>query len=167
MMDRNWRDTEFLETFKAAYGASRSHISVAQPSQVNGASSASSQDFAAMYKKSKEITTAAFALVAKFEEVVQRIERLDTTALIENEWGEQDEVFAGLLLEGKRIGVERYRRMLAASKEQALGEDDKVTADLFFNERDNVEGVWGKVVKKQEKALKKLVNTIEVQMEVA
>jgi hypothetical protein len=149
--DREKRDEKFLETFKAAYGASQSHVSVQSDGTL--------QDFAANYEKSKEIISTAFELVAKFEDVAHRIEKIDTTALIENEWGDQDQAFAVILQEGKNIGVKRYRRMLNDGKEVVLEEEAKGTANMFFEERrekGEYNAVWGKVVKRQEKAFRKL-----------
>jgi hypothetical protein len=113
-----------------------------------------------LYKKSKDLTSTAFALVAMFEEVAQRISNLDTTALIENEWEEQDIVLATLLMGGKRVGIMKYTRMLTASREKVLGGEDKDTDDLLFEE-DKIDSVWGKIVRKQEKALKKQIKAIE------
>lgn len=120
-----------------------------------------------MYSKSKEITANAFALIAKFEEVAKRIEEIDTTGLIENEWGEVDEKCAEMLLRGKKIGIERYRRMLNDSKKETVLEGhDKKTSAGFYRE-ENVEGCWGRMAKKQEKALRKLGKMLEIGVEVS
>lgn len=114
-----------------------------------------------MYKKSRDITATAFALVARFEEVAERVSGLDTMALIKNDWGREDEVFADLLVEGKALGIERYRCVLMANKERDLEREERKIATLFFNEQEKARG-WGKVIKKQEKALQKLAKSVEI-----
>ena len=167
-MSRMKCETQFLESFKIAYNASRAHTSTPDQANGQGATSTPAPGFAAMYKKTKEITTAAFALVAKFEEVAQRIEKLDTAALIENEWGEQDDIMARWLKEGKHIGVEKYRCILTGSKEEApKGGDASHGYSFFDKEEEKAKGTWGKVAKKQVKALKKLAKTLEIEVEVA
>lgn len=106
--------------------------------------------------------------MSKFEEVAKRIKEIDTTALIENEWGDQDEAIKVILHNGKNIGVNRYRRMLNASKEDVVLEgEDKKTSGVFFADERRAEGGWGKMAKKQEKALRKLGQTLEMGIEVA
>ena len=167
-MSRMKCETQFLESFKIAYNASRAHATAPDQANGQGATSAPAPGFAAMYRKTNEITTTAFALVAKFEEVAQRIEKLDTAALIENEWGEQDDIMASLLKEGKQIGVEKYRCILTGSNEEAPKSGYASHGNLFFDKgEDKPKGVWGKVAKKQVKALKKLAKTLEVEAEVA
>lgn len=171
-------DMQFLESFKAAYGAARAHAVTLDQANNQDASSAPAPGFASMYKKSKEVTTNAFALVAKFEEVAQRIEKIDTTALVENEWGEQDAVMVSLLEDGKKIGIEKCRRILMASKdplhEEGGAEEDNVPKEsndanqgsFFISGKGKVVGGWGNVAKKQAKAFKKLVKALAVQVEV-
>ena len=162
------RDAQFLEYFKIAYGASRPHATVPDDASSQDATSGPAPGFAAMYKKTKEITTTAFGLVAKFEEVAQRIEKLDTAALIKNEWGNQDAFMASFLEDGRQIGVEKYRRILKGIEEAALQDGDVGHRGLYSAKgEDEAEGVWGKVAKKQGKALKKLAKTLEVEVEVA
>ena len=147
--DRSERDSQFLESFEGVYGVSRSY------------GTDPTQGFAANYEKSREIVTMALSLVSKFEEVAKRVERIDVSALLENEWGAKDDQFKALLSMGKDIGVERYRRMLNASKEKLVleGNAKEVEGALFKGAR---EGKWGDVVRKQQKAMKKLVKTVEV-----
>ena len=113
-----------------------------------------------MHKKNREIISTAFTLVAKFEEVEERISGLDTTALIQNEWGNEDEAYVDLLTKGKELGIERYRRMLMHTKEKTFAEEDQETKG-FFDEQAKARG-WGKVIKKQEKAFHKLAKTVEI-----
>lgn len=120
-----------------------------------------------MYSKSKEITATAFALVAKFEEVAKRVEEIDTTALVENEWGDQDQALRKMLLTGLSIGVDRYTRMLHDSKEEAVLEgEEKETSKVLFGEKMAEGPRWGSVARKQERALRKLGKTLEGGVEV-
>jgi len=157
------RDTQFHEYFKSAYGASRPQI------VTDGQKATSAPEFAKLYIKSKDITSTAFGLLTKFEEVSRQVDDLDTMALIENEWGEQDAVMAGLLQEGKQIGIEKYKRILSGSREAKKDAPEDVNTNsetLFFN-GEKVKSVWGEVAKKQMKAVKKLVKTVQVAEEVA
>jgi hypothetical protein len=158
-MCRATRDREFLESFKAAYAASRGNASVSGPGE---SECPPARDFVLLHAKSKEITATAFALVAKFEDVAKRVGELDTKALLENNWAEEDDTFAGILADGLRVSVDRYRRMLHARKEAVLEGDDRDAEQLLLDKgKARVKGAWGKMARKQEKAFGKLIETVE------
>lgn len=142
------KDAEFLSNFRRAFKA-------AAPFQPKSKSSAERTGFATMYDRSNLIKDNAFGLITKFEEVNQYISKLDTTELMDNEWGGEDEKMANLLLIGRDLGISRYRKVLMISHEDTLSAEELAEGEGFYTgEQDSL---WGKVARKEEKAVKKLI----------
>lgn len=154
------KDGDFINAFKAAY----SLASPFQPpsTEVNPpGDSFTHRGFASMYSKSKELTAEALGLVARFDQVAQRVAELKPTGLMENEWAEEDSTAADLLAIGKRVGMNRYQSSLMASKEPPMDTDATQAAGFLYQGKRP--GIWGKIARKQEKATRKLVDGLAVE----
>lgn len=154
---REKRDKEFRRAFKESYRAASPFGERLEETEQR----AKHCGFAAMYPRSKKLTADARALVAKFDQVAQRIEHIDTAALTANDWKEEDKATAKVLAAGKRVGMDKYQSILTASKQHMDNEDTRVAGHLYLADPPAA-GIWGKVAKKQEKAARKLVRATEM-----
>jgi hypothetical protein len=117
-----------------------------------------------MYSKSKELTAEALGLVARFDQVAQRVAELKPTGLMENEWAAEDGTAADLLAIGKRVGMNRYQSSLMASKEPPMDPDATQAAGFLYQGKGaQLPSIWGKIARKQEKATRKLVDGLAVE----
>jgi hypothetical protein len=155
---REKRDEEFRRAFKEVYNAASPFGERLEETEQRRAKY---RGFAAMYPRSKKLTVDARALVAKFDQVAQRIEDLDTAGLTANDWKEEDRATAKVLAAGKKVGMDKYQSILTASKQHMDNEDTRVAGHLYLNDPPAT-GIWGKVAKKQEKAARKLVRATEM-----
>ena len=114
-----------------------------------------------MYKRSKLLTEDALGLVATFERVSQQVLDLDTTTLMDNEWGEEDEKAANLLVAGRDLGIDKYQSTLMTSKEVTRNLEDIKDGEVLYDHSENRESsLWSKVARKEEKAVGKLIRAI-------
>jgi hypothetical protein len=149
------KDVNFLGNFKRAYKA-------ATPFQRGDKDSSERSGFATMYDRSNLLTKNAFGLITKFEEVSQYITELDTTALMDSEWGGEDEKLANLLLIGRDVGISRCQSILMTSSEETLSPEEMIKGEDFYTGEQT--GLWGKIARKEEKAIKKLVRATVLEL---
>jgi hypothetical protein len=116
-----------------------------------------------MYKRSKLLTEDALGLVATFERVSQQVADLDTTILMDNKWGEEDEKTTNLLVAGRDLGIDKYHSALMTSKEVTMNPEDMKDGETLYDHSENrVSSLWSKVARKEEKAVRKLVKAIKL-----
>lgn len=114
-----------------------------------------------MYKGSTLLTEVASELVARFEVVGQHVAKLDTMALMDNEWVEENKKVEHLVLVGKNLGIIRCQSILNAFKETTTVPEDMKIGEALYNHSENQRSsLWGKVAKREEKAARKLVRAI-------
>jgi len=148
------KDTKFLGTFEAAYKLARP---LDNPGEQRG--------FAAMYTQSQELTKGAIDLVAKFERITKQVSDLDTIALLDNAWGEEDEALTNLLSKGKAVGIDKCRNILMNSNVEAMDPEATDAANVLFPQvKNQVSSIWGKVARKEERAVQKLVKAITLEI---
>lgn len=148
------KDTEFLNSIKTAYELSN-------PFALHGTDK-DLGSIAALFQRNKEILDSARSLVQKFEDVAQRIKSQDTTSLTANNWKEEDEALASLLEAGRKVGVDKCQSLMTASTERRLSAEEARAAKILYNRGQPGASGWGKVARKQEKAVRKLAKASEV-----
>lgn len=153
------KDSQFLASFREAYNAA----TPCQPKKSSGKEAAENRGFGDLHDKSEILVSEALGLVAKFEEVNRFIDNLDTSSLMDNEWGAEDQRTAGLLLMGKALGITRCQNILMVSDKETSNTEDCTEGEKFYT-GENAESIWGKVARKQEKAVKRLfkATTLEI-----
>lgn len=153
---RTKKDLHFLGVFKKAY---KEATPFPPPADAETKSTSELRGFAVMYERSKQLTEVASELVARFERVGHQVSGHDTTALMDNEWGEEDKHFAHLVLVGKDLGITRCQSILNAPKEAVMIPEDIKRGDVLYSE-DQLSFQWGTVARKEEKAARKLVKAV-------
>lgn len=164
------KDEDFRQEFKTLFS------SVAPFTKDEVASANKLGHFSALYDQSKKLATGAENLIAKFESACQEIAGLNTEALISNGWAEKDEKLRQLLLEGKEVGMRKYKKLLNPTKDKKENMEPEVedpamlaVEGMFFKKVEGEEaadeGIWDKVARKHEKAAKKLVKAFSLDFE--
>ena len=170
-MNRLQKDASFLKAFENAFEGAAPFPS-AQQHSVQSRKRQDYQGFGSLYPKSIKLTKDAFELVARFEELEGHIQRINAENLRDDQWHEQDVELMEVLAAGRDIGIKKCNFILAAKsrEEETIEEDDQrfrtiANRQLFSEELGNLNGstgAWGKAVKTQSKAVKKLVRTVTV-----
>jgi hypothetical protein len=155
-MPRDKKEAEFLKMFKAAY-AFASPFAL-QPKGTDGSGS-----FAALYERSKTLKTTAQALIENYEHASERVASLDMKGLMDNNWEEEDRALVKLLAAGKRVAVHKYHTILNATKpqEQRLSAEEARAEKLLYDDEAAAPSEWGRVARKQEKAVRRLARAVE------
>ena len=127
-----------------------------------------------MHPKSLALINNALGICAKYEELVAKIQTIDTAELLDNEWEAEDRKLMESLGNGRIVGVQKCQVILGTKSKSKSKPKDKDAAEepndldraaveaCFFPQKEvlaeGVTGAWGEVAKKQEKAVRKLVN---------
>ncbi len=153
-----------MEAFQNAYAASRP-LTAPRNMAAQGELLSHDISFATLYDRSQEIIAAAKLIVQKFESANEKTYKIDTTALLNNSWGAENESMANLLGIGHRVGLERFEAMLVGSDAPEVEEGDVALIDMLYKsaekEKNNLMP-WGKIARKQEKSARKLIKAIAV-----
>ncbi|KAH6722174.1 hypothetical protein BKA61DRAFT_650752 [Leptodontidium sp. MPI-SDFR-AT-0119] len=158
-------DSEFTETFKHAYAASRP-----LPPTANGKSQAKglSKDisFAMLFDRSQRTIEDAKLIIEKYETAREKTSMVETARFRDNKWDEENERTAEILAAGHKIGLEKYNAMLMGSSGPDIEDDDSIAADLIYPEAEggNTSTPWGGIAKKGEKTMRKLVKAIVMEV---
>lgn len=146
----------FRKAFEATFCSATPFESGSQLTDPSGPRS-----FASLYRKNRKLSKDAQALVSKFGQVTQRILELDTSGLVENGWDEEDEATSNLIAMGKKIGIGKCQSILMASREPPMEPEITEIAETVYQiPHDHVLGNWGKMARKQEKAARRMVKTL-------
>ena len=153
-MNRLKTDTTFLRAFRSTYTKTSPFQDTKSGKKLGG--------FAAVHEKSLELIADANELVKTFEAIEQRIAELDMMGILVNEWVDEERKIEVLLDEGRQVGIAKYREILVAKGGDVQEEND--SAQFYSRERlvEGATGAWGEVARKQEKAIRRLVNSIVV-----
>ena len=162
--NRTKRDNDFLETFREVYASSAPfELQAKDTSQRKDSSSV--HGFASLYKRSRSLTARGLEVVEKFEMASAKTSSIETSGLMDNEWGCEDETAAKVLAIGKAVGLDKYQSILTAGKPMEMdGDANQISELLYGGTEEGLSPGWGKVAKKQEKAARKLVKTFSLEV---
>lgn len=158
---------DFLESFQDAFMTSRPKAPPAKDS-TRGKSTPSTMAFASLYKRSRQLTSNASAIIQKFEDANEMTAKIELSDLINVQARETatDEL-QNVIDCGYRVGIERYQSMLAGdgSGSGHAEEAEPVTAEMFYPAAQYEASVgWGVIAKKVEKRARKLVKSLPLRV---
>ncbi|TAQ89133.1 tRNA pseudouridine synthase [Chlorociboria aeruginascens] len=126
----------------------------------DGDNEGSTPHFSSAYKRSQNLTACALRLIEKFDRVIEQIST-DASNSTEYPWAEEDNKMAKLLTAGKAAGLSNIESLLTGSREPVLDAEATRDSSTFYQNRDEYAAVgWGRIARKQEKALKKVIRGI-------
>ncbi|PBP20468.1 hypothetical protein BUE80_DR008803 [Diplocarpon rosae] len=155
------QDTSFIEAFQDAYAASRP----APPADYDAKDRIRSESFsfATVFYRSHDVVASAKQVLESFESASEKLSMIDTSGLMDNNWGEQYEQTAEILALGHKVGLGKYDAMLVGADEPVLEEEDSIFVDTIYKPTEKSPSLtWGRIVKKQEKFVRKLVKALAV-----
>ncbi|PBP21279.1 hypothetical protein BUE80_DR007938 [Diplocarpon rosae] len=158
---RDRQDTSFIEAFQDAYAASRP----APPPRYDAKDMIRSKSFsfATLFYRSHDVVASAKRILESFESASENLSKIDTSGLMDNNWGEQNEQTAEILALGYKVGLGKYDAMLGGADEPVLEEEDSIFVDMIYKPTEKSPSLtWGGIVKKQEKLARKLVKALAV-----
>lgn len=118
---------------------------------------ASEVSFATLYERSKQITAKAIDLVEAFEKANEKTTKIKTADLASNSWEEENDTVEKVIAIGRIAGLQKYEALAAGAGEPEIDEDMVVYAEAIYKPEEEFSGVgWGRMARKQEKAVKKL-----------
>jgi hypothetical protein len=153
------RDGDFLKVFQEAYAASRP----IPPPQSDPKQEKASY-FANLYKRSKNLTTKSWKIVAMFENANSKTLMIESVGLMNNDWGEENETAAKLLSIGHSVGLGKFEASLMGEEVPEVDADSTLFAEAIYKPEEEIISMeWGKIAKKTMKVQKKLVKTLPVE----
>lgn len=150
--------TSFLKDFSELYKESCPFSDDSTEREMTG--------FAVMHQKSLELITNAEQLVAIFENVEKDIIECDMVGVLDNEWRDEDATIENLLAEGYEVGVRKHWEIMSGRRSEGEPEADHRVGPVFYSEErvvDGAIGAWGRVARKQGKAIRRLVKSTFVE----
>lgn len=150
-----------MDNFTSAFKAS-CPIPPPQGELAQGKRPISDLYFSTLYNRSKRLTGDARSIINQFDSAAEQTAKLDPVfGAIERKWEAENGSVAKLVAIGPTVGVKRVQAMLLAEEVPAVGEDDRQFVEALFGDECGVEGIvpWGKLMKKQLRAGKKLFKT--------
>lgn len=148
------KDVEFLTSFKTAYKSMS--LLTSQPKGNEGRNG-----FSALFERNKNLTTKAWSLINNFQHISQHVKNLDTKKFVQNNWKQEDKSLAKLLKTGKKVGMEKAQVVVTASKQTRRDAGETLAEKVLYDEETSIKEGWGKVARKQEKAMRKLARSLE------
>jgi hypothetical protein len=80
--------------------------------------------------------------------------------LMTNDWEEENDTAEKVIAAGRIAGLQKYDALVGGAAEPEIDEDMVVFAEAIYNRDQEMPGVgWGRMARKQEKAIKKLEKT--------
>lgn len=147
----------FLNSFKKAYAMSRPAAPSNKNDQGQSTFSADETSFASLYQHSKKLTSQAYQLIDDFEKADEKTTSIDISDLINNDWRDQNEEVSKLLKIGMCVGLAKIEALLTGAKKPLIEEGEDTNAQNWYREDDGAALGWGRMAKKQGKAVKKVI----------
>jgi hypothetical protein len=111
--------------------------------------------FASLYQYSQKIAKQCHQLVDDFEKANERTINIDISDLLNNNWDDQNKETAKLLNIGMIVGMAKVQALMDATKEPVYDGPGEVISQSWYREDENVTFGWGRLAKKQGKAVRK------------
>lgn len=158
---REIQDTEFMDNFTRAFKASRP-TPPPQGELGQGKPPVSDLYFSTLYKRSKNLTATARSIIGQFGNATEKTAKLElAVGAVDRRWEAENGTVAELVAIGRTIGVKRAQAMLLGDEAPTVEEDERQFVQALFGDDGEAEGVvsWGKLMKRQLRAGKKLYKT--------
>lgn len=154
-------DSDFLEAFTNSYAASRP---TAPPSDATrGKISASETSFAIMYERSKHIIARAFEIIENFETANEKTVKIELGKLMTNAWEHENDTAENVISAGHIAGLQKYESLAEGAGEPEIDGDLVVYVGAIYKQEIHAVG-WGRMARKQEKALKKVDKNLAMEI---
>jgi hypothetical protein len=139
-------DNDFLEAFTNSYTSSR-------PT----APSSSETSFSARYQRGKQITAYAYNLIERFEKDNDETVKIEVTGLTTNSWVKEYKDVENVITAGRDVGLQKYEALADGVGEPEIDEDMVEFVKSIYKPEHQPPGIgWGRMARKQDKALKKV-----------
>ena len=119
--------------------------------------------FANLYFRSRAMTADALEVVSRFEKANEITCAIETSAFMDNDWGEDNETAAKVLAIGHQVGMDRVEALLAGEAAPDVEPADAVFANaIYASVEDAGSAGWGQMARKLLKVQKKQVRLFAV-----
>ena len=113
--------------------------------------------FATLYERSKQLTAHAFNLIDAFETANDKTTKIEIAGTMSNYWEEENVNTEKVIAVGRMAGLQKYEALTMGEEEPEIDADLVVFSEAIYKQEVEIGGIgWGRMAKKQIKAVKKL-----------